>query len=427
MYPVHGSYAVRFDGRIADPGAFGRDYDAAADVDLRAGDPARHAVTWTFSGRLVGDMDGRNPADRPNVNDGIQETFGSLWQPYVYRAYAEVRGWEPSFLEPEGVVVRLGRQFTTGGESVRFDGAAVEGRLRRRFYGKAVDFALYGGAPARLFESAAGDWLLGGRLSFGVGRGVAGLEYLHATDNLSLPRGRERNDNLVRATYRTPLGESGRFAGSVRAIDGGDVDLDARLDWRQGRTDLRVRASGLSGSRRRLASDIDAFSIAQGQSQSLPHRGYGQIEAGATRPLTDHLSVDVGASRRWSNGPDDRENVDFGRLFATFMMNGLPLGRRSFDASVTLEGYESRGDFTRHVSGEVGTDLSPTLRLTVGTTYFIQQFDYNTRTVRDDVRTGTARLDWRPRDDVGFEARYDLEHDDEITHHFIRLGGRHAF
>lgn len=429
-YPVHGSYGVQLDGRFADPNAFGDDWDAGADLDLRFGDPSRHAFTGAFSGRLLGDIDGRQPGSRPNINNGILETFGDLYQPYVFSAYVEARRWGAPFFEEEGAVVRLGRQSATGGEAVRFDGAAVEGRSSfLTIAGKPVEMAVYGGVPVHLFESANGDWVLGGRVAFGVGRGRMGLEYLHATDKLSLPRGRTRNDNLIRATYRTPVGEAGRFAGTVRAIDAGEVDYDARYDWRAEAyaTDLRFRLSGLAGDRGRLANELDAFAVVQGQARDARHRGYNQIEVGGTRSLGDHLALDLGASRRWADGGDDRENVDFGRLFATFMFNGLHLGRMPLDASVTLDGYETRRDFTRHAGGELTLGLSPSVRLTLASAYAIQQFDYNTRTVRDDVRTGTVRLDYAPTDDVDLQARYDIENDDQRVHHAVRLGGRHAF
>jgi hypothetical protein len=418
-----GSFATYVDGRWGQTSPSVRqDWDAISDLEAHLAPPSG---SWSADLHVRGtaDVDGRRPSEEPGIYNGIQETFSGDVQPWLYRASVE-----RSFDVDEGITgFRLGRQYRYDGDFLWFDGLELTGRLPiADASGANISGALFGGIPVRLYESASDAWLGGGALRLGIGQARIGLEAYHVEDRDRL--GFLRKDNVGRVSLAAPIGSNARVDAVARAIDDDEMDGRARLTVNlphgiQLRGDYRIQAE----DRGPHASELDAASLVMGRAIGASRRAFQEYGADVMFPLGDHLSLDVGAASRQTEGPLDVNNINFERYFAAISLSNLEIGTHAVDISVNGEAYETVLDWTRAVSGDIAVKLTPNLKASVGSSYALYQYDYITQTVRQNVRTGTARLVWNAKKNLRLEGRYDLEDDDFRFHHYVRAGFRYDF
>jgi hypothetical protein len=419
-----GSFSTYVDGRRGHRSASTRqDWDITSDLEAHLAPPSR---SWSADLHVRGtaDVDGRRPSEEPGIYNGIQETFSGDVQPFLYRASIE-RNLEQDLGIAELTGFRLGRQYRTEGDFLWFDGLELSGRLPVST-GANITGAVFGGVPVRLFESATDAWLGGGALTLGLGQARVGLEAYHVENRDRL--GFLRKDNVGRVSLAAPIGTAARVDAVARAIDDDEYDGRARLTVNlprgiQLRGDYRIQGE----DRGPHASELDAASLVMGRAIGASRRAFQEYGADVMVPLGDHLSVDVGGASRQTEGPLDVNNINFERYFAAISLSNLEIGTHAVDISVTGEAYETVLDWTRALSGDIAVKLTPNLKASVGSSYALYQYDYIAQTVRQNVRTGTARLVWNAKKNLRLEGRYDLEDDDFRLHHYVRAGFRYDF
>jgi hypothetical protein len=108
-------------------------------------------------------------------------------------------------------------------------------------------------------------------------------------------------------------------------------------------------------------------------------------------------------------------------------LTGLKVANRKLELSVTGEAYETPGDRIRTGSGEARLHVTEKFLVSAGTTFALYSYDYSTGLVKDNVRIGSLRAEYRATEKCRLEARYDAEDDDRRLHHYVRLGARYAF
>lgn len=403
-----------------------QDLDAATDLDLHYGPRSRDWSVDLFI-RGTADLDGRRPSYEPGIYNGILETYDHAVQPWLYRASAQKKLAIAIGSLAEITSARIGRQYHTDGDFLWFDGLEISGRIPSKKR-TSITGSVFGGKQVRLYESATDDWLAGGNLIFGFGNARLSLEAYHLEDRDRT--GVIRKDNVGRVALATPLGSRLRFDASGRYIDGEELDGRARLTANLPRNmQLHIDGRVQKEDRGTHATELDAASLIFGRSVGATRRAFYQYGGDLFIPVTEKLSIDVGGliHEARSQNLTDTYNFEYDRFFATVSLSDIKIFRRKTDLSLTLEAYETFNDWTRTASGEARMALTKTLTGTVGTSFAIYRYDYLTGTVRDDVRTGTAKLEWRPKQPLTLEARYDLEDDDQRLHHYGRLGARYDF
>ncbi len=419
---LHGSFSVSADWRrAARSSATRQDLDLGSMLDVTY----RPDKAWDFalSVSATGDADGRRPSFEPGIYNGIAETYDRAVQPWLYRAYAR-RHLAIGLGDGKLTALTLGRQYTTGEEFVWIDGLELDGEMP--LGSTDATFAVYGGVPVRLFESSDGDWLVGGRMGLRIGRARVGVEAYHVEDETL--SGYIRKDNVGRFSLATPIGDRANLYAMVRGIDDEGLDARAHLSVNLPR-DMQLRLDGRiqTEARSAHANEVDAASLVLGRASGVMRQAYNEVGADVLIPLSDRWSVDLGASTREFDDPQNLNNINFDRFFAALMADGLTFAGKKVGGSATFEAYRSAADWTRTATGEAHMDLTERLQVGVASTYALYSYDYLLNQISNDVRVFTAKARYRATDALRFDVRYDAEDDDYRLHHYVHAGIRYDF
>lgn len=419
---LNGTLGVFFEGNRGHRSPSVRqDWDQITDIDMSYAAPTDRLWRLDLSARLTTDLDGRRPSNEPGIYNGIRETFEGNVQPWLYRAVAS-KTFDSSLGPLTVPSVSLGRQYRQSGDFLWFDGAAVGASVARSPYQIAISG--FGGVPVRLYTSATDDWMAGLEASLAVRRTHASAEIYHITDHRQ--SGGVVRDNVARLAIRSAIGDKLNVSATGRATEAEGIEVRSNALWRPGISDITIRGDYRyqGEDRGQLSTELDAASAIHGRALGAPRRAFQEFGLAASLPYRDWFVLDVGGSTRETKSAQDRYNLDFDRLYAALSVPSLPILRK-VSAGATFELYESGGDYTRSVSGELSTKIRDRLRASLGSSYSLYSYDYATNELKDDVRSITGKLDWRYRDGLRFEARYDGEYDDRTLHHYLKLGARY--
>lgn len=419
---LHGSFTTSLDWRRGHrSSAIRQDLDVTSMLDVTY----RPDKSWDFALSVsgTGDVDGRRPSFEPGIYNGIAETFDHAVQPWLYRLYGR-RALDIGFGPGRLTGLTLGRQYTAGEEFVWIDGAELTGEMP--LGGADATFAVYGGVPVRLFESQSGDWLIGGRTALRIGRARVGLEAYHVEDETWNKF--VRKDNIGRFSLSSPIGDQAHLYAMVRGIDDEGLDGRARIAVNLPREmQVRFDARFQTEARSAHANEVDAASLVLGRASGLMRQAYMEYGGDLLIPIDGTWSVDVGATTREFDNPQNLNNINFDRYFAALQAEGLRFAGRKAGGSATFEAYRSAADWTRTATGEAHIDMTDRLRLGIASTYALYSYDYLLNQISNDVRVLTAKLRYKATDALRFDLRYDAEDDDYRLHHYVHAGFRYDF
>lgn len=403
-YPVHGSLRSRYRGRS---GGGDDDHDLVTLLGLDFGDAERHPVTGHTLLRGFVDLDGR---EADEVFAGLDQSRGDDVDGRIYEAWADLHLVEA--LE----VLRVGRQpLDETPAPVTFDGVRLDSA---RFSPIRAWMGGYVGVPVHHFESSAsGDdvfGLAGGLQPWRDGR--LRLDWQRLDDRLLA--GPERDDLLGLSWWQRLAGDIG-LRGQHTWRDGKPRDLvlhadgalpDLELDWRLGWRELLT-------TQRSEVTELDPFTAI-----ALEQRPFRQFDLGLGKDLGDHLSLGAAATiRRLADAGDEGQfNREFERLSGNVTFRDL----LATGVEITVDGstWNSQGEDTRALAGELAWQCSEPLRLTAGTAYDLYKYDALADRERVHVRSWFLRGDWQPTSAVRCDFSCTHEQDEDERFWQWRLG-----
>ncbi|MBK8099018.1 MAG: hypothetical protein IPK26_18075 [Planctomycetes bacterium] len=403
-YPVHGSLRTRYRGRS---GGGDDDHDLVALLGVDFGDAERHPVTGHTLLRGFVDLDGREADD---VFAGLDQSRGDDVDGRIYEAWADLQ------LTKQLEVLRVGRQpLDETPAPVTFDGIRVDsarlGPMRAWLGG-------YAGVPVHHFESSAsGDDVFGFAGGLQPWRDARlRLDWQRLDDRLLA--GDERDDLLGLSWWQRLAGDiglrgqhtwrNGKPRDLVLHADGdlGDLGLDWQVGWRE-----------LLTTQRSEVTELDPFTAI-----ALEQRPFRQFDVTLGKDFGDHVSLGGSATvRRLSDASDEGQfNREFERLSGTVTFREL----LAAGVDLTIDGatWNSQGENTRVLAGEVAWQCSEPLRLTAGTAYDLYQYDALADRERVHVRSWFLRADWQPASAVRCDLACTHEQDEDERFWQWRLG-----
>jgi hypothetical protein len=341
---------------------------------------------------------------------GVQDTYAHQLEGRVYRAYVDVpRGDRLRY-------ARLGRMviYETP-ETAYFDGAHVETEPvgPTRFVVGA-----YGGLSAHLFEEWPSEEGMGGvYTSFRPWEdGQLRLDWMRLGDDERFGKG---ENDLVSAALTHDLGDHLRLEGSFSWLDGDDNDARLKGFWVWPEEELTVRFAyyRLLEAQNNLAYELNPFFnslntyFPYDESQLVVSKTFGE-----TFELFGGLDV-----RRVEDENDiGRYNRDFDRYYLTAAFPELlPLNTT---ASVTGEVWDSPGNDAQTWGLDLTSRATEETRISVGSYYSLYKYYLDIDTEREDVRTFYAELRNSVSESMDVMARYEFEHEETDSYHYLRLG-----
>jgi hypothetical protein len=325
-YPVTGSIDLRLRWRktVRD-----EDLDLSGSLSLQAGDPTRHVLTGYLSGAVYCDLDGRQDTFGIYSLDSPQDIYSDAATGQLHNAYVDLN----RLLLFQRI--RLGRQFSAGGVSLRFDGVRVDTKnlLLEVLEGVRITARAFGGVPVHLWEpSPAGDACVGIGVKALLGRCLEGaVDLVWLRDRSKLwGRSEVTRDTLAALGARWMVLEHLTIRGRITFLSEGTNDAPTRPSDLLLSAVGRVPAWGLSGTASSVMGPGTTYQ--RGRLALVKSLGKGfEVEAGGTFYNGDG-----------DGGPFDR---DMTGAHLTVRTSGF-LGEE-LQLSATVETWEPSGEASR--------------------------------------------------------------------------------
>ena len=405
---VHGNLAVRYRGRFTDDT---RDQDVRGVLALDVADPSAPWIKGYLLARTDIDIDG---LDEDAIFEDLTNTYDGAVVSKVFLAYADLAlDRRP---DDSASLVRIGRQSDPRlPEVLRLDGVSWTTRPMKE---KEVEFGLYGGIPAHLYESSSESE----DLAFGTfveGRpwtsGWARMDWMHIEDELVL--GEERNDLLSFELWQE-MSQRWRLESEFSHLEGDPRDLRLRSLWNEPESESLVRASyyELLETQTQRVTELDPF-----YDQLLAYEPFRQGTVSASRAFGDTL-VDVGIDvRRVSHSADVGEfNREWERYYVTTTLRDL--GKAGLALSVTADFWDGDEQDTNSLGADLSYRVDARWEASLGTYYSLYKYELLELSEQDDVRTYYVRWKREMAANLDFDVHYELEDDDLDIYHTVRMG-----
>ena len=390
-------------------GASDHDLVTRLGVDFgRSDDP----VSLHLRGRAFVNVDGQRQDD---PFPGLDHSFGDDVNARLYAAHldmTQVNGF---------ALVRLGRQdLNETPVALSFDGVRADSQ---RCFGQTRSyFTGYVGVPVHQFESSSR-----GDLVAGIGAGLVPwqharmrFDFMHLRDEFFAI---DRQDTLLSMQWWQGLGEHVQLSGmhSFRDGDARDLKLSALGDLGD-QTNFRVSYRELLSTQRIQVTELDPFYLVA--SEYSPYR---QLELSVTRELGPHLQAAIGGDiRRLSNRSDERTfNREFEHVWADATLQDVFV--TGLSATITGNLWNSSGEASRTITGELLYRPDQNLRVTLGAGYDLFRYDALQQRERIHVRSYYLRFDRRLGSSTRLDFGYELQRDDFDEFHLFRLGWTWTF
>jgi hypothetical protein len=397
-YGVHGTIRLEYIGRWT---SGHDDQDGFAAVDLDAGDPRRHLITFHAAGRLGYDFDGGRNPQSPYFN--VDDTYGAL-SSRLYSAYVDVNGVAGN---PFGATVRrirTGRQIMYDTPvTLYLDGVSVETQPLPGL----GDTVLSGfmGQPSNWFESSSsGDVAYGGAAQATPWRGgTLRFDYVHVTDRwLS----QTSKDDLLGFRVDQAVGPGLWLHGHANLLDDELRDMAASGTWSlaESGTSVTARYTALLSDQDQHSINLDYFTPI-----AFTWFAYDQYEIYGHQDLGEHAYVDGGVQFRELR-EESREgtfNHEFRRYYLTPGVQHWPTPGTSL--GVTGEYWDAGGDRFTSMGADLTQELDARWRASVGTSFDLFRYDALVGLEDENVQTTWARLEYRPQPTLRFRLGYQFE------------------
>ncbi len=411
-YSVSGSLSLSYRGRKTDDG---NDEDLYGYLSLDGGKAELDEIAFHMLGRLTWDLDG-DASNKGNPFGSLNDVGGDSVDVKLYEAYVDLSG----SLAPDSLGmrrVRLGRQNVFAGFTYLMDGARVDFQPIESLGRMRID--VYGGVPEYLYESSRSeDWIVGADASFQPWTdGRVDIRYAHVEDKNEWVD-HEVND-FASLGLRQQLTKDLRAAATWDTVDGATRDVNCRLYWDDTADDLSIRATYRYEATitSEYTTTYDPYFGVLGTSFA-----YHQFQLDGSKLFDTHFGIDGGVSGRFLND-DDREgpfNHEFVRGWLTLNSFRWPVDE--IDLALTGEIWESSGDDTASLGGEITWHPTDKLRFGLGSYYSLFKHDLFIVAEREDVTTFFLKVRWLFADDFRCDARYEFETGDEGDFHTGTIG-----
>lgn len=402
--PVRGSLRSRYRFR---QGAGDDDHELISLLGVDIGDPNRHPVTAHFLARVFLDLDG---LEADEVFAGLDESLDETANLQLFEGFLDFHSIRSLS------VARLGRQnLYDAPVEVTFDGL----RMETQRYGEFELWAgAYGGVPEHFYEaSARGDSVYGACAGLSPWQGGRlRFDWMRIDDELITFAER---DYVWGVAWWQELGKDVQLRGQHSWVNGRPRDLIVRSMLHSEPLGINawINYRELLAAQRREVTELDPFWTIAGDYQP-----YRQIEAAIARDFGEHVTVTLGADARRLVDDENQGtfNREFERLHTDVALRDVFTRGLSFFVSGSW--WNSSGEDTNTVTGDVTYDCSETVRASLGTGYEMYKYDFLSDRERLHVYTWYARMDWRAGPSLRFDTAYQYERDDDETFHLFRLG-----
>lgn len=401
--PIDGSLGLRYRARH---GAGVTDQDVVARLDANLGDAARHAVTAHVRTRAFWNVDGTRADDS---FAGLDQSFGDQFDARLYAAHVDVHRGLPLAL------FRAGRQdLDETPTSVTFDGV----RADTPRWGGALQawVSAYGGVPVHQFEASDhGDSVVG--LSAGFAPWQGGRVRVDAMDLRDDYLAVDRRDRLLGARWWQSVGDV-LLHGLYTVRDGDPRDLVVGASGLlPGGLDFGITFRELLSTQRQQVTELDPF-----WDVGFDYAPYRQLETSLQTDVAAGVSLGIAADVRALK--DDADERAFNREFEHWRAFAVvdDLFVRGLSLSVSGSLWESTGEDSRAVSGELVWRPDRDLRLLLGSGYDLFRYDAFDDRERLHVRSWYLRVERRLLSALRVDGAYEVERDDLDEFHLFRLG-----
>jgi len=409
---LHGSLVTNYRVRWT-----GEDTDQDLDQYIRVeGGPASGDVTGALYVRVHGDLDSHGDSEGYTVFEDLWDTWDGRIQSRLYYGYLDFHRIPGTELARVGRMLLYETPAPFHVDGVYAESMETGGDLRLRFGG-------YGGIPVHLYESSAsGDSIVGG---FAASRPWSGgqlrFDATHIEDEAD--DATEEDDLLgfaIEQRFAPRLGLALRHT----RLDGESRDLEARADWIEPELGFQAQLRWYDQPTTLHAAtpELDPFSSAL--HDLAPHQLIGGV---AHQQVGDHITVSLGYDERIleDQGDESPFNHEYSRGSATFAWQDWPWeGTAGF---VTGDRWNSTGDDTENLSGEISQEFAERLRARLGSIYSRYEYDYLLQAERDEVRTFYLALEGPLEGANRFRIEYEYERDPFDEYHVVLLRYTHDF
>jgi hypothetical protein len=381
---VTGYFNARYTFRTAETtsGDVARQQIAYGELRIDATTPKTGRYEFHFMGNVRNNFDGNRDIHTYYPLEDIGHTGPDHTVGYLYEAHLDIN-------EPFSRVtqIRMGRQASTRGEPVYFDGIAMDVRPAQK-----VNLTLYGGAGVNFYEinrSEGDDTVAGAGIDlYPTNSTGIGLDYLYIKDRRDYLQLTDVQDDLLSLRIWQRITPSIKATANFRYQNGEARDLN-----------LRILGSFPASGTEFGAGYLRQFNIQSVQSNPLspfvdvmgPTTPFQLIEVKVRQFFGTRYAVDLAYSRRDLIGsdPPGEFNHEFSRATAGFEISDL-LTR---NLSLTLTGDAWRSDGRDYTSG--GADIGYSFgkkgklaKINAGTYYSLYKYDYYQQLGEQDrVRT----------------------------------------
>jgi hypothetical protein len=392
-------YWGRWTGRTAD-------HDLYETLVMDIGNEDRDAITGHLMGRVAADLDGET--DGSSQFFGLHDAVGKGIDGWLYDAWADLHR-VPGFER-----VRIGRQATFNTpELAFFDGLSADTAPLTEC---EIQFGLYGGASAHLYESShTGDWMLGLWGQFRPWRGGRlRIDWMHLEDEALL--GPHDNDLLGAGVWQTvgPVQIEGQYSN----LEGHDRDVRGRVAFADADAELQMQGTfyQLLQTQSSLVLELDPFYSAM--QELYP---YWQAGGMVGKGIVEHVEVQAGGDVRHVDDAADvgTFNRDYERYYGTLILSDL---LKDLTLSATGDLWYSDGQDVRTWGGDISYRCSPATRVSAGSYYSLYKFDLYLNSERDHVRTYYVKMQHKASKAWVLDGSYEFEQTDLDDFHGLRLG-----
>ncbi|MHC4600132.1 MAG: hypothetical protein ACYS47_14120 [Planctomycetota bacterium] len=340
-YPVSGSIDLRLRWRktVRD-----EDMDITGSVSLQAGDPSRHVLTGYLSGAVYYDLDGHQDTYGINSLDSPQDVYSNAATGHLHNGYIDIN----RILLFQRI--RIGRQFSAGGVSVRFDGVRVDTKnlLLDVLRGVRITARAFGGVPVHLWEpSPAGDACGGFGMKALLGRFLeGGLDLIWLRDRSKLwGRTEVTQDTLVALSARWLPHDHLTVHGRITLLSPGTSDAPTQPSDVVVSGVGRVPEWGISGtadftarlkSRDDPAAELNPYDAVMGSDTTYQRGSFSLVKS-----LGKNFEVEIGGT--FYNGVGGSGIFDRDMTGAHLTLRTSGFLREELQLSATVETWEPSG------------------------------------------------------------------------------------
>ncbi len=369
------------------------------------------AAAFHVQAGLTHDLEGLAPRDRYERFAGLTDTYADRTHGYLYSAFLDL-GRSPTRL-------RLGRQWSTRGQTLFYDGASLE--LRPLSW---LSLAAVGGQPVRFYESSPrGDRLVGGGARFLAFEALEfGADVFRIHDMRPSTVTVEDTLTVVSAALRTTP--------AILAAEVSYANNEARRYALRGSLDLADQGTLLTGQATYQPETVEELVPEAGTFWPVlgAIRPYQLYRLGLEQALGRGVSLLADGTLRLLDYRSDESayNHDY-----TYWNVGVRLGPEllsGFAATVTGGLWQSKGGPDQRSLGlDLRRDLGKHWSVRAGTAYELFKYDRITGEERQDVRSVYARLSRKVSEGLGLELGWEAEQDETAGVQVFDVALRQSF